>query len=885
MSLRFASSVVLCLLSLLSVGMTRGAEAPITLSGPNGAAIRFTEANGLWRWTGLTTPRAAEEWSIEEENSPLVVSGTDDAVVTGWTLAGQEAGKLILEQETAAARLSLRRVFSFGPSQNVVRIETWVRSAGGEKVITRAGLLDVRVVGETFRETGAVPASFPLFGQSLFVGIEHVSGVCRIDGDTARLWQTPHLKADSDWRFVAAAVVGWALPSDCSLIAGDARVRDAFLQYLDPIRIKPADLELHTNTWWTLPLPFSEQDVLRDIEALRLGFATRTGMFFDSFALDLGWSDPKSIWRVDARRFPNELRTINQRLTALGTRLGLWVSPGSAYPEGLDNVWLESRGYEITPFGSKEDRVPNVACFALGGRYQKEFKDNLLRHARDYRLGHVKFDFMAHTCDVAAHGHPTGFDSFHAIDAGLADVMDSLRALNPNIALEPLCTGYPPSPWWTTKTPYVLGPYGDDVPYGRVPSLDWMESLISARDIAYRADKERWIMPSQALETIDIVVQNPGDFENLAVMAIGRGRWFISTYLKPELMVPKNWDFLAALVRWARANRQFLGNATMIGGKPENREAYGYMFHNGTKDIYCVRNPWMEERSIQLPACASIREPRDLRMIYPRRETVVRMEPGEEGPRLILAPYETVMLETVAAVDGSMPAPVGRPPEIAVTANQIQLSTATSDEEELAPNIQFVWKASLSVPEVTGAELCILVEGSPLVANVAGGVSLSGRAAKVRTLGSAGQFGAAAQPSPENWKWLIVPISAGEQSLVVSLDVPLERASIGAYVRGFSPVGPGTESGEGPAFPLFRPEQRAWSQTLLPLRAYSPGSQSSESEMPIVAPPTADRPADPADAAAPANPPEEPVAPSEPISPTESGIITEPVLPAEPQTS
>ena len=36
------------------------------------------------------------------------------------------------------------------------------------------------------------------------------------------------------------------------------------------------------------------------------------------------------------------------------------------------------------------------------------------------------------------------------------------------------------------------------------------------------------------------------------------------------------------------------------------------------------------------------REVRELRMIYPRRATIARLQPGEEGPRLNLAAYETV---------------------------------------------------------------------------------------------------------------------------------------------------------------------------------------------------------------------------------------------------
>lgn len=814
--------VVAVFLSVLSTGLRGAEDTSLTLTGASGATLRFAQRDETWRWTGLTTPNSPDEAVIIEEKTPLAVTGADDMLVPGWTLMEQDATRVVFEQDALAADLSVRRVYSFGPAANAIRVETWVRHLGAGTVLTRAGLLDFRIEGEGFHETGDAPASFPLFGRSLFAGIEHVSGVCHTDGDSVRLWQTPHLKVGEAWQFVAAAVIGWPVASDCSLITGEGRMRDAFLQYLDPIRIKPADFELHTNTWWSLPVPFAEQDVLRHIELLKKGFFDRTGMFFDSFALDLGWSDRRSIWRVDARRFPNELRPINERLAAMNSRLGLWISPGSAYPPGLDNAWLEANGYELTPFGDPTDVVPRVACFALGGRYQAEVKENLLKHARDYGLRHVKLDFMVHSCDVAAHGHPIGFDSFHAIYAGLADVLDSLRAVNPAMALEPLCTGYPPSPWWLTKTPYVLGPYGDDVPYGRVPSPEWMESLITARDIAYRADHERWIMPTQALETIDIVVQSPGDFANLAVMAIGRGRRFISTYLKPELMSEKNWDFLAALMRWARANKQFLGNAQMIGGQPEKREAYGYMFHHADKDIYCLRNPWMEERTIELPVCAAIREARDVRMIYPRREVAARILPGGDRPRIVLAPYETIMLETVPSDDAVLAlAPPARPEAVHTPGEPVVEVIATANSER-ARTLSYSWEGSLTVPEdAIGTELAILIEGTPQVENTACTVALSGRAVSLRRGGSAGQFGAAGSPSPENWTWFFAPLAAGEHNIKIALDVPLENAAIGVYLKGVTLAEQGAVPPEGVPFPVSRPDQRAWSQTLLPLKEYA----------------------------------------------------------------
>ena len=813
------------LILLLPAHLLGQAEDPpavsdLTLAGPPGALLRFTASDARWTWTGLAIPATTTELKVVAEQSPIGVSGTEHRLAPGWTLVDQGAGSLTFEQEVSAAGLVFRRIFSFGPTAHVARIETWARSLDGEKNLTRASLLDLRVDGEVFRETGAAPASFPLFSRALFLGIEHVSGHCRIDDDVARLWQTPHLKLGDTWQFVAAAVVGWALPTECSLITPANRIRRAFYDYLDTIRLKPAGLELHTNTWWTLPLPFTEADVLRDIAALRQGFTERTGLFFDSFALDLGWSNPRSIWQVDPKRFPNELRTIKDSLGALGSKLGLWVSPGSAYPEGLDNAWLASNGYELTPFNHPNPALARVACFALGGRYQREFKDQIVRLARDYALRHVKLDFMLHSCDVAAHGHPVGSDSAHAIDAGLADVLDSLRAVSPEMALEPLCTGYPPSPWWTTKTPYVLGPYGDDVPYGRVPSPEWMESLITARDIAYRQDRDQWLMPSQAIETIDIVRQSPGDFENLAVMAIGRGRWFISTYLKPELMTPQNWDFFAALVRWARANKKFLGNAELFGGKPEKREAYGYQFHHPERDIYCARNPWLEERSITLPTCAAVTEVRDLHMIYPRREFVARLIPGADAPVLALAAYETVMLETVPAAETEPSAPARLPVDASLTPSEPSVGIEHTDDEIRPTTIRYDWSGTVAAPAIANPEIWILIEGPPVVARSSGRVLVDGRVAKLTGTGSAGQFGAAAQPSPENWQWFFSPVPPGARAVQVSLEIPAAAASVSIYLRGTAPAVSDPEPVAGTAFPLYRADRRSWTQTLAPARNF-----------------------------------------------------------------
>ena len=159
--------------------------------------------------------------------------------------------------------------------------------------------------------------------------------------------------------------------------------------------------------------------------------------------------------------------------------MGLWISPSSLYPFALDNRWLASAGYEVTPHPG----LGFNACLARGGKYQAAFKDAALRYAKEANLAHMKFDGFVARCDVASHGHAPGDDSYLPIAEGLMEVFDALRAQNPDIALEPTCFGYQPSPWWLMHVPFIIGPFGDDSPYGRCPAPDYVESMTTAREI------------------------------------------------------------------------------------------------------------------------------------------------------------------------------------------------------------------------------------------------------------------------------------------------------------------------------------------------------------------------------------------------------------------
>jgi hypothetical protein len=208
-------------------------------------------------------------------------------------------------------------------------------------------------------------------------------------------------------------------------------------------------------------------------------------------------------------------------------------------------------------------------------------------------------------------------------------------------------------------------------------------------------------------------------------------------------------------------------------------------------------------------------------MIYPRRETLARIEPGEPFPHIALGPYETVMLETVEASDAGFVRPQSSGPTVSVMAGgpTVYASSAGSAGEDRF-EMRYAWSGTLDLPVAENLELCILVEGEPTVEHALAAVSLGDKKAKVSRSGSARQFGAAVDASPDNWTWFRVPLPSGRHPFLIDVRVPVEHAAIGVYVRGAVAAASDPAVEGQPAFPLYRADRRAWSQTLAPLQTY-----------------------------------------------------------------
>jgi hypothetical protein len=722
---------------------------------------------------------------------------------------------VIVQTALSKPRIDVEQVFSFCDDERTLRIRTRLRAPERAVTLGRLGLLELQVKGQSFRLTGPTDAdlvSFPIFGADVFGGVECPTALCEVNGDSFTISQPTILKLGRNWANVPAAVFG---PVEVNIEPDlNEALRRSFLRYLDTVRVKPTDMHVNYNDWWTAPFPpSSEQAVLEIIASLKRGLYDTTGFFFDSYTMDAGWSNPQSFWQVDQQRFPDGFSRICSELEQMNSHAGLWISPSSGYSFSLDNLWLKENGYEVTPVpsamgpGIVDLTKELTACMAKGTKYQKDFKKACLAHARDAHLAQMKFDFGILHCDETTHGHPAGPESCVPITEGLIEVFDALRAQNPDIALDSMCVRNNPSPWWLMHVPFVLGPQGDDCPSGRCPAPEWIEALTTARDIEVRNGRHVCLMPSSALDCLDIVIQCPGPFQNHAVMALARGRWFLSCYINPKFMEPEEWEFFSELVAWARGERERLQDPLPFGGDPAQRQAYGYAFYSGPKDIHFLRNPWMEETALAVPTSSlgvSSSRPRVLRMVYPRRAVLASVKAGASLPSVELGPYETAIVEVVNASSVKF-AQTKRPaPNVRWTPGPASTQKGSASME-----------GRLVTKNADTVQLCVLVEGAPGVRDAKCAVVVDGKTAQPAVSASEGAFNAVSVPAKESWIWFVTSLGGGRHHIAVSADHLPSGSGMTVFACGTSSAGPVPPPfEEGPAMPLFDPEHVGWSRTL-----------------------------------------------------------------------
>ena len=680
-------------------------------------------------------------------------------------------------------------------------------------VLKEVVLEDLTVNGRVVEIAPYQIQSQPAFLDGFFAGVEFPIGATRLEAGHLIVAHRPGLRMQPGrWYRTRIAVFGGAASGD---------EKRAFQRYISAHRRGPEGLHVNYNSWWTSPVPYTERDILSLIDIFDQQLFARQRAGFDTFCIDMGWSNPHSIWEIDSKLFPDGFTKLQQALGRMDCRLGLWISPSSCYPFALDNEWAKGQGYETftVPWG---DQPARFAC--LGGRrYRSRFQARLVDMVKRYGIRHVKLDGYLLECPAADHGHEPGPLSSEAVAEGIIAVADAVRKAAPDVWLEPTCFGWNPSPWWLFHVNSVIGCYGDDAPWGRVPAPVYRESYTTARDY-FNLQGARWNAgPIAAEEVLGIVHQTSEPFLNDAVMTVMRGHMFLPIYLNPAYMNEARWRDLGGLLAWARKHARVLQDTEALlpeawsrGECPRftadavmPREPYGYAHWRGDEGLIAIRNPWIMPATYLLrlgPPSASLAKDTRLNVtsVYPEARVYASGVRVGETVRVPLAPYETVVLSVARKqpLRGLPRAADALCKRIDATVVQRQVARVafegpagafgpdwTSLVGDAAGGVRLQLQARVTVTAPRADLLVLLEDKSPPTGFCR--VFIDGKEASVSTSGSETGWGACGQPRPEHWLFFRAAMGAGRRNLRLEVLTPGASARLSVWVWATRARAPG----------------------------------------------------------------------------------------------
>jgi len=683
------------------------------------------------------------------------------------------------------------------------------------------------------------PQSYPLFFRGFFAGVEFPVASTRVEEQRAILGHRPLCTlAPNDWYESRRAVYGPA-PEEREVLR--------FHEYIERHRPAPKGMHFNYNSWWTSPVPFSEADILGLMQQFEQQLFRRHGVALDSFTIDMGWSDPHSVWDINRTMFPDEFAKIQAGAEAMGSRLGLWTSPSSCYPPAVDPQWAKEHGYE--------EAVNNMLSLA-GEKYGNKYGSTIADYVARFKLAQVKLDGLyLGGPDFMAGPYPS-----EATAAGTAHAFDRMRAAGQDAWLEATYSAYA-SPWWLFHVNSVIGCFGDDSPHGRVPCPIYRESYTTARDYFNLQGADRLPSPIPAQEILGIIHQSDDCLMNDALTTVLRGHAFISLYVNPKYMSDRRWAALARLIAWSRANAELLtapstqplrpatwlreGTPWLSHDAPMPREPYGYAHWSPDRGLVLLRNPWIEKQSYALTVDSTIQGPVHAVSLYPEPRLYRESLNAGSTVEIALAPYETILLSFAR---GAVPSGLPRASEVVGTTlvDHVKPSAPTLRrvvyepvDEPYGADYTTLTPASGKGIEISAActlrglddpqlrlRLLALFEGAT-APDAAGTLSVNGQRVPLASSRSDAGFTATVASVPERWHFLegTLPAQPAEVAVQLNVEDPATTASLWLVVDK-----PGAELSTDP-LALASPERVSLdSVCLLPPTALASVSQETRAK-------------------------------------------------------
>ena len=253
------------------------------------------------------------DFQLEFDNGAVVSSSDLKAAMA------QQSNERIQLEYSKPGGPEVRVEYSLPAGKDYLRKQIAVRTKNGMPArLMRADLdnwMGVRRDWRSMRTDRLRHGSHPVYCESIWAGVEFVAAFNEHGSDGFTLRSRPGgPRLSPEWTPLVSSAVGVAEPG---------RVREAFLQYIDDIRLAPPRVVACYNSWWTLPLRIGQAELVRLARDLTAKLEAPHGVFFDIFTIDEGWTNPQSVWEIDWKNLPNGFAELRSVVEAVGGKLGL----------------------------------------------------------------------------------------------------------------------------------------------------------------------------------------------------------------------------------------------------------------------------------------------------------------------------------------------------------------------------------------------------------------------------------------------------------------------------------------------------------------------------------------------------------------------------------
>ncbi len=616
-------------------------------------SAHWSFADGMFTGVSLTIRGMPAEISLPKDSFTLIfrdgtsLAASKMSIMGAPRIVGSHANPLAsrraerLDGQSIVLRLQdpRRRVLviwrgTMRDDSNYFREEVAISATKSDQVIAEIRLFDSRLPGA--KVAGTVRGS-PITAGDVFLGFEHPLAQCEVPGPAVcSIKRELPLKGGKTVRY--SLVVGASQPG---------QMRRSFLYYLEQERPRSYSPFLHYNSWYDIGYGKSyDAAAVRDvIEAFGKELVRKRGVKLDSFLLDDGWDDPKSLWHFNSG-FPSGIAALSNAAQKYGAGIGVWLSPWGGYSEAKEQrlKYAVKNGFETTEGG-----------LALSGpKYYARFREVTRNFIQKNGINQFKIDGTGNVNTVFPGSR---FDSDFAAAINL---IQEWRAMKPDLYIN-LTTGTYPSPFWLLIADSIWRG-GEDHSFAGVGS--WRERWITYRDgQTYRGVvKAGPLFPLNSVMLHGLIYARRNSLTAILKMIL-RTRFghTLEAEHSSKRCISRTICFPKAIGTCSRKQRTGLSatptyykDTHWVGGDPLALKIYGWAAWSPREGILTLRNPSDRPQSITLDIARAFELPRGAPQHFcgcspwseDKHRPMVQLSAGQ--PRnFLLVPFQVVTMEMV----------------------------------------------------------------------------------------------------------------------------------------------------------------------------------------------------------------------------------------------